>query len=45
MRKKRKAPYDCVMDSPTYRQILKEVAKGYQFVPCNKTNKIIKVKK
>ena len=45
MRKKRKSPYDCVMDSPTYRQILKEVAKGYSFEQCNKTNKIIRVKK
>ena len=45
MRKKRKTPYDCVMDSPTYRQILKEVAKGYSFEQCNKTNKIIRVKK
>ena len=45
MRKKRKAPYDCVMESPTYRQILKEVAKGYSFVQCEKTNKIIRIKK
>jgi len=36
---------DCAMASPTYRQILKEVSKGYQFIPCNKTNKIIRVKK
>lgn len=45
MRKKRKAPYDCVMNSPMYRQILKEVAKGYSFEACSKTNKIIRVKK
>tara|TARA_B100000902_G_C27136577_1_gene826375 strand:- start:557 stop:694 length:138 start_codon:yes stop_codon:yes gene_type:complete len=45
MLKKRKAPYDCVMDSPTYRQILKEVAKGYSFEQCEKTWKIIKVKR
>ena len=44
MRKKRKAPYDCVMESPMYRQILKEVYKGYSFVQCEKTNKIIRVK-
>ena len=36
---------DCVMESPTYRQILKEVAKGYSFEQCYKTNKIIRVKK
>jgi hypothetical protein len=36
---------DCVMESPTYRQILKEVAKGYRFEQCSKTNKIIRVKK
>lgn len=35
---------DCAMASPTYRQILKEVAKGYRFVQCEKTNKIIRVK-
>ena len=35
---------DCVMESPTYRQILKEVAKGYSFEQCYKTNKIIRVK-
>lgn len=44
MRKKRKGPYDCAMDSPMYRQILKEKSKGYSFIACNKTNKIIKVK-
>ena len=36
---------DCVMESPTYRQILKEVAKGYRFEQCSKTNKIIRIKK
>ena len=36
---------DCAMASPIYRQILKEVSKGYQFVPCDKTNKIIRIKK
>ena len=36
---------DCAMQSPIYRQILKEVAKGYQFIPCDKTNKIIRIKK
>ena len=36
---------DCAMQSPIYRQILKEVAKGYSFEQCNKTNKIIRVKK
>ena len=45
MPKKRKGPYRCEMDSPIYRQILKEVAKGYQFVACDKTNKIIRIKK
>ncbi len=33
------------MNSPMYRQILKEVSKGYSFEQCNKTNKIIKVKR
>lgn len=41
MRKKREG---CEMASPIYRQILKEVSKGYQFVSCSKTNKIIRVK-
>ena len=36
---------DCAMQSPIYRQILKEVSKGYSFVQCNKTNKIIRVKR
>tara|TARA_R110002020_G_scaffold56402_5_gene156092 strand:- start:922 stop:1059 length:138 start_codon:yes stop_codon:yes gene_type:complete len=45
MLKKRKGPYDCAMDSPIYRQILKEKSKGYSFEACNKTNKIIRVKK
>ena len=45
MPKKRKGPYRCEMDSPMYRQILKEVAKGYSFVQCEKTNKIIRVQK
>ena len=44
MPKKRKGPYRCEMDSPIYRQILKEVAKGYQFVACDKTKKIIRIK-
>jgi hypothetical protein len=44
MPKKRKGPYRCEMDSPMYRQILKEVHKGYSFVQCEKTNKIIRVK-
>ena len=35
----------CEMSSPIYRQILKEVAQGYRFIACNKTNKIIRVKK
>jgi len=35
----------CEMSSPIYRQILKEVAKGYSFEACNKTKKIIRVKK
>jgi len=41
MRKKREG---CEMASPIYRQILKEVAKGYSFEACNKTNKIVRVK-
>lgn len=41
----RKKQYGCEMESPTYRQILKEASKGYQFVPCNKTNKIIRIRK
>lgn len=45
MRKKRKGPYRCEYEnSPTYKQILKEVAKGYQFIACDKTHKIIRVK-
>jgi len=45
MRKKRKGPYRCEFeDSPTYKQILREKAKGYQFIPCDKTRKIIRVK-
>jgi hypothetical protein len=40
----RKGPYRCEMDSPIYRQILKEKHKGYIFEHCNKTNKIIKTK-
>ena len=36
---------DCAMASPIYKQILKEVSKGYSFVQCEKTWKIIKVKK
>lgn len=36
---------ECAMESPTYRQILKEKHKGYIFEQCIKTNKIIKVKK
>ena len=32
------------MNSPIYKQILKETHKGYTFEPCNKTNKIIKIK-
>jgi len=44
MPKKRKGPYRCEMNSPIYRQILKEVAKGYQFVACDKTKKIIRIK-
>ena len=35
----------CEMNSPIYRQILKEVSKGYSFEQCYKTNKIIRVKK
>lgn len=42
MRRKKEG---CEMNSPMYRQILKEVSKGYQFVPCDKTNKIIRIKK
>lgn len=41
MRKKREG---CEIESPMYRQILKEVSKGYRFVSCNKTKKIIRVK-
>ena len=45
MRKKRKGPYRCEYeDSPTYRQILMENAKGYEFIACGKTYKIIRVK-
>ena len=33
------------MNSPMYRQILKEVSKGYSFEQCNKLNKIIRVKR
>ena len=44
MPKKRKGPYRCEMDSPIYRQILKEKHKGYTFEQCYKTNKIIKIK-
>jgi len=36
---------DCAMASPIYKQILKEVSKGYSFVQCEKTNKIIRIKK
>ena len=36
--------YRCEMDSPIYRQILKEKHKGYSFKHCEKTNKIIKIK-
>ena len=34
----------CEMSSPIYRQILKEIAKGYRFEACSKTSKIIRVK-
>ena len=45
MRKKRKGPYRCEYeDSPTYRQILREKAKGYEFIAYSKTYKIIRVK-
>ena len=45
MRKKRKGPYRCEYeDSPTYRQILREKVKGYEFIACGKTYKIIRVK-
>ena len=30
--------------SPIYRQIIKEVNKGWKFIPCEKTKKIIRVK-
>ena len=36
--------YRCEMNSPIYKQILKEVHKGYTFKQCEKTNKIIKLK-
>ena len=42
MRRKKEG---CEMNSPIYRQVLKEVSKGYSFEQCNKTNKIIKVKR
>ena len=41
----RKGRRYCEMDSPMYRQILKEVNQGYQFVACDKTHKIIRVNK
>ena len=37
--------YRCEMNSLIYKQILKEVHQGYSFEQCEKTNKIIKVKK
>lgn len=40
----RKGPYRCEIDSPIYKQILKEVHKGYTFEQCEKTNKIIRIK-
>tara|TARA_B100001063_G_scaffold116971_1_gene109212 strand:- start:139 stop:270 length:132 start_codon:yes stop_codon:yes gene_type:complete len=36
---------DCAMASPMYRQILKEKHKGYSFEQCEKTWKIIRIKK
>lgn len=35
----------CEMDSPMYRQILKEVNQGYEFIACDKTHKIVRRKK
>ena len=40
----RKGRRYCENDSPIYRQILKEVSQGYEFFPCNQTNKIIRQK-
>ena len=36
---------DCAMASPIYKQILKEVSKGYSFEKFEKTNKKIRIKK
>ena len=41
MRRKKEG---CEINSPIYRQILKEKHKGYSFIACDKTNKIIKIK-
>lgn len=41
----RKGRRYCETDSPMYRQILKEVNQGYEFVSCNQTNKIIRQKR
>lgn len=41
----RKGRRYCEMDSPMYRQILKEIKQGYEFIPCDKTHKIIRRKK
>jgi hypothetical protein len=43
MRKKR-VYRGCEMESPIYKQILREKAKGYQFIDCLKTDRIIRVK-
>lgn len=51
--KKPKAPKEyrppsgkgCEFNSPIYRQIMREVAQGYEFVSCDKTNKIVRRKK
>jgi len=40
----RKGYNDCALSSPIYQQILKEKRKGYSFIACDKTYKIIKVK-
>jgi len=36
--------YRCEMNSPIYKQILKEKHKGYSYEYCEETKKIIKVK-
>lgn len=41
----RKGRHYCETESPIYRQIVTEVNKGYRFVACSDTHKIIRVNK